>query len=153
MPPSLNYHLSPALIKSFCIRRSEQIAREIHAFTRFPLRETQVTRLEERMFDNAKRATSDEDVTRLVTDVEDAFIQEIRYRTPRMWKFCREVATLLAMQLNMEPRNRGRPLAWRLRMIRILRRRMFRTVMDAKDDDEVNRRMQAIEEAVMAEYC
>ena len=151
-PPPTEYNLGLDLIESYCTKRAQTTAQQVHAFTRIPLRETQVTKLEERMIDNAMRAESDEEVTRLVSAVEDAFVQEIRYRTPRMWQFCRKVATLLAMRLFMEPKNTGRTLEWRVRMIRILSRRMFKTVMDAKDDEEVNRRLQTIDESVMAKY-
>ena len=55
-------HRSPRLLHSFCAMRVTRIAREVHAFTRIPLRERQAEALEDKMIKAVQGATSDDDV-------------------------------------------------------------------------------------------
>lgn len=143
-------HQSPRLLRSFCAMRVARVAREVHAFTRIPLRERQTAALEARMVEAVLGAASDDDVTARADAVQDAFAGEIRYRSPRMWRHCKHTATLIAMQLSLasvQPRG----IRWRAHTRRVLCQRLFRAVMGAQDDDDVNARLQAVwDEALRA---
>ena len=145
-------HRSPRLLRSFCAMLVTRIAKEVHAFTRIPLRERQAEALEDEMIKAVQGATSDDDVTARVDAVQDAFYDEIRYRTPRMWLHCKHSATLLAMQLSLASKGPARQdTMWRARARRVLCQRLFKAVMGAQDDDAVNSRLQAVWEEVLSE--
>lgn len=147
-PLTPSYHQHPVLVRSFCTMRAERMAREIHAFTRIPLREAQIEALGERMLDVALLATSDDDVTTRVNGVQDAFVDGIRYRTPRMWRICREAAVGLMDRIG-DRLSKGPK--WRLRKSRSLCRRMFYATMDALDDTDANSRLRLVQEAAIGE--
>jgi hypothetical protein len=145
-PPN---HLTPRLIQTFCTMRAERVAREVHAYTRIPLRERQLVSLENRMLETALGATSDDDVTARVDAAQDAFAESIAYRTPRMWKHCRTTATLLVMRISLVAM---KGIGWRAHMVRVMTQRMFRSVVGARDDEEVNRRLKAVYDAALLMY-
>ena len=149
--------LSERRIYDFCCLRAKKLAILIHATSRIPLSERQIIGIEERMFKTAREAISDADVTARVNGVQDAFITECTFRTPTMWKFCRNSAIQLAFRLSLESNRRkkdGRQLgtAWRLRTSRILCRRMFRVASAATDDEDVNARIGNVYNAALIEH-
>lgn len=140
------------LIKTFCTMRANRMALEIHAHTRIPMRRKMINALKDRMLESALQAADDDDVTVRVNDVQDAFVGEIKYRTPRMWKFCNTMAIILAMRLSVNDTTMRRGITWRAHMTRVLRQRFFRRVVGANDDNDVNARVSVVHDAVLAEY-
>jgi hypothetical protein len=144
-----HYHRSPRHVYSFCCLRAKKLAMLVHATSRIPLSERQIIDIEERMFKSASVAEDDTDVTRRVNDVQDAFISETTFRTPAMWKFCRNMATVLAVRLSIESKL---TIAERSRTARILCRRMFKAASRSTNDDDVNARLGNVYNAALAEH-
>ena len=149
---SSNYHLSPRRVYRFCCFRAEKLAMLVHATSRIPLPERRVIELGERMYKSASQADSDADVTRRVNDVQDAFISETHYRTPRVWKFCRSTAVKLAFRLCVESKTKSLDLTWRFHASRSLCRRMFSAACRAVDDDDVNARIGNVYNAELVKH-
>ena len=139
MPDELTHYHD--VIKVFCTMRARRMALEIHANTRIPLRQAAIDALDERMLANAIQATDDDDVTARVNEVQDAFVEEIKYRTPGMWRFCHKMAVVLAMRLSVNDTTMRRGITWRAHMTRVLRQRIFKRVVGAKNDNDVNARV------------
>ena len=138
------------LIQTFCAMRTKRMALEIHAHTRIPLSQTTIRALNKRMLENAIQAADEDDVTVRVNQVQDAFVEEIKYRTPRMWKFCNRMAIILAMRLSVNDATMRRGISWRAHMTRVLRQRFFKRVIGANDDDDVNARVSAVCAAIFS---
>ena len=128
-------------LQSFCDMRTQRVAREVHAFTRIPLRERQIEALYARLMDAAVGATSDADVTARVNAAQDAFEDEMRFRTPRTWRYCRRVATLAVMRATLD--GKRETIKQRERRIRALCQRLFADAMGATDANDLDRRLQA----------
>jgi hypothetical protein len=139
---------TPFYVHRYCEMRAERLATLIHATSRIPLSERQLIALEDRMIERASQATSNDDVTVRVNAVQDEFADSIPYRSPRMWKFCHQAATMLAMRLSLESTKPNRAsafdLRWRHRTAAALCRRMFRAAARATDDADVNARLRTL---------
>jgi hypothetical protein len=149
-----DYYKSSKYVYSFCCSRADKLAMLVHASSRIPLSERQVIELTDRMYKSATQAVSDADVTQRVNAVEDAFVSEIPFRTPRMWKFCRSVAVKLAFRLCVESKTKNGKLglAWRLRTSRSLCRRMFSVACRASDEIDVNARIGNVYNAELVKH-
>jgi hypothetical protein len=153
--PTEPYHRSSFHVQKFCELRAERLATLIHATTRIPLSERQLIALEDRMIARASEATSNEDVTARVNAVQDEFADSISFRSPRMWKLCRQTAMLLAMRLSLESTKPGRAsfgIRWRHHTASALCRRMFRAASRATDDDDANARLQKLYDEALSEH-
>ena len=149
--PLTRYH---EILEIYCAARSKQMALEIHAHTRIPLRKATVEALNVKMLQSAMQATDDDDVTVRVNEVQDAFVEGIKYRTPRMWRFCHKMAIVMAMRLHVTAKKsiKRRGIAWRAHMTRVLRQRFFKQVVEARNDDDVNDRLGVVYDAMLAAY-
>jgi hypothetical protein len=149
-------NLSARLINSYCCFRAKRLAMLVHATTRIPLSERQIISVEERMQDSAIEATSEDDVTNRVNAVQDAFLTEIQFRTPGMWKFCRKISIVTAFRLSLESKKKKTPssfgIAWRSRVANALCRRMFKLAARSADDADVNARLDEACNAVLREH-
>ena len=144
-------------VYEFCCYRAKRLASLIHATSHIPLTERQIVCMEERMYKAAREATSDDEVTVKVNGVQDAFVSECHFRTPRMWNFCKGSAIQLAFRLSLEYeqcKKNGRQLsiAWRRRTSRRLRIRMFSAACSAANDTDVNARIGNVHNAVLIEH-
>jgi hypothetical protein len=144
----------PGLVYSFCRLRAKKLAMLVHATSGIPLSDKLIVGIEERMFRNANFAVDDDDVTKRVNDVQDAFISETHFRTLAMWKFCRKMAVTLAFRLGLESKmaKRKNTLLWRIRTSRSLCRRMFRVASRAANDDDANARIGNVYNAALVEH-
>ena len=153
---SVAYTRSERKVYSYCCFRSSKLAQLIHAVSHIPLSERQVIVIKERMFQAAKLADSDADITKHVNAVQDACISETTYRTVRMWKFCRSMSKVLSVRLSMESKKKARTfsfgIGWRHRTSRILSHRMFSAASRATDDDDVNARLGNVYNAALVEH-
>jgi hypothetical protein len=142
----------PGLVYSFCRMRAQKLATLVYATSHIPLPNRMIVEIEERMFRNASFAVDDNDVTRRVNDVQDAFISETHFRTLAMWRFCRKTAITLAVRLGMESKKARNTVAWRMRTTRSLCRRMFRVASRAANDDDANARIGNVYNAALVEH-
>ena len=149
----MSYQHSERLVYSFCCLRAKKLGMLIHATTRIPLSERHVIEIEERMFKSAIQADNEADVTERVNNVQDAFISETSFRTLSMWKFCRCMATTLALRLSVEStKKHSRSIAWCIHTSRILCRRMFKVASCATNDDDVNARIGNVYNAALIRH-
>lgn len=134
--------LDRAWFKSFCTQRANKIALLIYARTMSSVSSTRKNLFFHRLFRSVRGAKTDAETEDRYYAMEEKILREHKYFTHKMWMFCGSAVLRLSYQIGKVT----------VREFSILRRRLFRVLRRAKDDVDVNARVEAFFRQVRKEH-
>ncbi len=132
--------------RKFCTERVNKISLMIYARTMCTVSPTRMNLFYDRLFNSAMGAKTDKETEDRFYAMEERILREHSFFTHRMWKYCGAAVMRLCYQISGGSKVKVREFL-------VLRRRLFRLVRRARDDADVNARVEAFYLKIRQEYA
>jgi len=130
-------------LKRFCAKRAKKLSLFLYRATMRAVSPDKRKRIANRLFNSCVGADLEEVINDRIQAEEDAILEQHKFNSLKMWKFCGVAVVRLARQLGLKG------TSVRFSEVPVLQKRLFKTVRTAVSDADVNAKVDSFFEQML----